>query len=99
MKNKTEAKHTPTPWKIGELKTSIEGNCDLGRIRILDAEFVVRAANSHDALLDAAKEALCWLDPDCKWDGVQTTEDSSEEEKIIVELYAAIAQAEGKVQS
>jgi hypothetical protein len=62
--------------------------------QINNAEFIVRAVNSHEALLNAAKEALCWIDPDCKYDGIKITEDSSEREKMIIELQDAIAQAE-----
>jgi len=72
--------HTPTPWKMETVKTSVgvchkigplgsstkihhaclyddsysDKSCDL--VLLSDAAFIVRAVNSHDALLAACKE-------------------------------------------
>jgi len=63
-----EAKHTPTPWYISREEngiTTIRGDKANGRLFAVadtlkreDAEFIVRAVNSHEALLEAAKEAI-----------------------------------------
>jgi len=57
---------------------------------------LIRAIRNHDALLEATTEALCWLDPDCKSDGIKETEDMSDREKMLLSLYKIITQAEGK---
>lgn len=57
---------------------------------------IERAVNSHGALLEAVTEALCWLDPDCKLDGVKRTDYTSDRENMVIDLYRVIAQAEGK---
>lgn len=46
-------------------------------------------------LLEIAKEALCWLDPDCKLDGETENDDNSDRENMIIGLYEAITKAEG----
>ena len=63
-----EAKHTPTPWNVAAYNGSFEivtdswdvasGSIgDRGPIRNAeDAAFIVRACNSHDALVEALKE-------------------------------------------
>lgn len=61
-----------------------------------DAAFIVRAVNSYNDLLIIAKEALCELDPDCKYDGERWERGMSDREGLIIGLYEAIAKAEGK---
>lgn len=62
-----ESKHNPTPWHISEegfiMATdiqSIHSVIDDVAISKEDAAFIVRAVNSHEALLEVAKDALCY---------------------------------------
>lgn len=103
-----KAAHTPTPWKSRinisdrciELETdkthvaSVHGNSQ-SEIEA-NAAFIVRAVNSYNDLLIIAKEALCELDPDCKYDGERWERGMSDREGLIIGLYEAIAKAEGK---
>lgn len=86
--------HTPTPWKVEGpfLERSIFGEKDLvtrlvgfDKIQSANAAFIVRAVNSHDALIKALKDALevigSW-GPDGSPEWAQSAE-------------AVIAQAEG----
>lgn len=61
-----------------------------------NAAFIVRAVNSHNDLLVIAKDALCELDPDCKYDGVKWLDGMDDRESLIIGLYEAIAKGEGK---
>lgn len=72
----SDTKHTPGPWQVSHIRSVVgtiiwrnDGNEDnTGHARICrnvtnpaDAEFIVRACNSHDQLvaaLQAAREAL-----------------------------------------
>ena len=62
---KTEVKHSPTPW---ELKTNSAGKTTIGPVKFNgfiapyiieggDAAFIVRACNSHEALVALVKDA------------------------------------------
>lgn len=62
-------------------------------VRKTNAAFIVRAVNCHDEFLTAIKEALCWLDPDCKLDGENKTEDKSDRENMIIALYEVLEKA------
>lgn len=80
----------------------------------MDAAFIVRAVNgfeereaelkrlrdSHEQLLELAKDALCELDPDCNYDGSNYKGEPSEKAnprvQLILALYDAIAKADGK---
>ena len=58
-------KHTPGPWKV---KLNLEDGFNIARIWELpnsqaNAEFIVRACNSHDDLLEACKYAFKNLKP------------------------------------
>jgi hypothetical protein len=63
-----EAKHTPTPWKLDQDDRFVngpKGQAIFGALgdgsdetHTANAEFIVRAVNSHEALLEAAKEML-----------------------------------------
>lgn len=71
MKSKTQ--HAPTPWHIDETAYDTSNVVDIGSaknmhvafadggIDIKDAEFIVRAVNSHKALLESLKvlRAVC----------------------------------------
>lgn len=95
--------HTPTPW---EQKSQSNGQAQIygenGKTIAItyyndeDAALIVRAVNSHEALLEAAKEALCTLDPDCVFDGEKVSSSSSDRSKMIIALYEAINQAEAR---
>lgn len=63
-------------------------------------QYIERAVSCHETLLEATKEALCWLDPDCKLDGVryQGEDMHNDREKMVIGLYEAIAKAQGDQQ-
>jgi len=87
------SQHTPTPWtatKFGDTKaTSLYadgGTVSLGNIKSKDdAEFIVSAVNSHEALLEAAKLMKGILKENRNF-----TPDEFKQ------VQSAIAQAEGK---
>jgi len=96
---KTKTQHTPTPWKVGfKNPQTIESEtgkdiaaCGAYRLSLKEAEanadFIVRAVNSHEALLEAAKQALKFINE--KANGVYV--DASQHL-----LEKAIQQTEGK---
>lgn len=102
---------TPTPWKV-EGRALFPENPLYGKIAdvyeyvsgeenaVANANFIVRAVNSHEALLEAAKDALCELDPDCKYDGSNYNGEPSDKGnsriQTILALYRIIEQADGK---
>lgn len=57
--------HTPTPWTIGRISTPGESLVQLGvpiafdsrsiQLSTPDAEFIVRACNAHDAVVEALR--------------------------------------------
>lgn len=89
MKN-NQPKHTPTPWDYsGEFIKTFDNKTIIAEVQTgddicHDSEFIVRAVNSHDMLLDAAKRALRELE--------QRKEGADER----YALRNAIALAEGK---
>lgn len=99
MTNQTkEVSHTPTPWHInGEaIESDHKWVASAGSNGINDededmvnAAFIVRAVNSHEALLQAAKAIQAWFDNEA---------DAGRETPTLldVNLSKAIAQAEGK---
>lgn len=103
MKPSPTQTHTPGPWKVEVVEElSIYGpeGCPLAQLQghhrtRANAHFIVTAVNSHEELLEATKEALCWLDPDCKLDGVsyQGEDMHSDRDKMIIGLYEAIRRA------
>lgn len=52
------AKHTPTPWKSGYMEMILDQNDKrvASVFNLADAAFIVRAVNSHEAMLEALKE-------------------------------------------
>ena len=86
--------HAPTPWKLGgasgRMITTPEGYVGDGFIADVDtranAEFIVRAVNAHEALLEAVKLALQFI---------QFCKDTDIESSLEIRLKQAIAQAEG----
>lgn len=76
MKPQTEVKHTPTPWKVthqiatdgtndivadGKFIAHLGGNLNGDSEHEANAEFIVLAVNSHEALLKALKSALTMI--------------------------------------
>ena len=65
-----EIQHTPTPWKLGQYSNDIQAMNDEDRSFTIahshlsgpfvraNMEFIVRAVNSHEALLKAAKKVI-----------------------------------------
>lgn len=68
MNTKTQ-QHTPTPWKLNTTETSIVGS-DGNYVNLQEQlPLIVRAVNSHEALLGAAKLVS---------DGINTAVDNDE---------------------
>lgn len=65
MKTKEEVKHTPTPWSFVDTNMQTNNGLEVHRwfsaqglplpLTNANAAFIVRAVNSHEALLDALK--------------------------------------------
>ena len=63
---KAQEKHTSTPWRIGDAGTGIFGpkrdapspEIVATRIKRANVEFIVKACNNHEKLLNAIKNAL-----------------------------------------
>ena len=56
-----KTKHTPTPWIINPQHTGgifASFGERIGECGQANAEFIVKAVNSHDALVEALKEAV-----------------------------------------
>jgi hypothetical protein len=95
---KTKTHHTPTPWRynpsqgldreiirhFGEVVGKIE--------KREDAEFIVRAVNSHEALLEAAKEFM--IDSECYC--LDAQESLGRNPCAYCRMKVVIAQVEGK---
>ena len=96
MTNKTEVKHTPTPWRIyrDSMPAVVSGSDADDTFRYVaqdmteaDAEFIVRAANAHVSLLDVC-EALHNIRHELL--------DSPQVALVLAALDAALAKARGK---
>lgn len=91
---KTSAKHTPTPWEVKGNLNKIENAkgltvCDLRSNTVdadADAEFIVRAVNSHEELLAVVRNLVTCMDAEP--DGFHVA--------FIAQAKKAIAKAEGK---
>ncbi len=97
-----ESKHTPTPWHVGIKQAGIivydEKGWAICDCKVFHGEesgepkenaaFIVKAVNSHEALLRAAKHALQFLDE-------QSKENPSYAQTSKGWLREAIQQAEG----
>lgn len=107
--NFNKPQHTPTPWHLHDTENATicgpdhlslalcEARSRKGSENDANAAFIVRAVNSHEALLDVVKEALCHLDPNCEYDGANANgKEVSEYAKLVIAMYEAIAKAEGK---
>lgn len=99
MKTQMETKQISTSFSERQIMTLGEDLKNAG----YDHQFrlaVLRAVNSHEVLLDVAKDALCELDPDCNYDGSNYNGEPSDKGnsriQTILALYEAIEQAEGK---
>ena len=63
-----DTQHTPVPWSIGKRRWITSGDVDIARIHsvskigegeaVANAEFIVRACNSHDALLEVLETLM-----------------------------------------
>lgn len=59
--SETKHSHSPTPWSIGGVYGTYVVDADrkiICEISIADTKFIVRAVNSHEALVAACEEAL-----------------------------------------
>ena len=113
MKNNKEVTaHTPTPWRLGHYQNGgrtlvrddgkkVENILTIdSSVKEHNAEFIVRAVNSHAALLEAAKRAFRELNEIRARDGVPRTFDGLKSSvdpeyfsSVVDGLQAAIAQA------
>lgn len=92
------SEHTPTPWDFegGEDCCRIVSYIDPKREQIAvrlneaDAELIVRAVNSHGALLEAVKQAADYIN------NISNIDPDDEDEEIKAVLNKAIAHAEGR---
>jgi hypothetical protein len=83
--------HAPLPWKTSEDVMGIVAPCgevDEKDIWSSDAKFIVRAVNSHDALVEALENLLAWTEHICSNRGFDSPE--------VVEARAALAKARGE---
>lgn len=107
----TKTKHGPLPWrletswdgftivdKIGEIDGIIgqAGNYDVPCIQKDNAEFIVKACNSHYDLLEVCKLVKDWFEPMFEHAVRSTFLEHSEEFEILEKARAAITKAEGK---
>ncbi len=106
MKTQNEVKHTPTPWArtaygvFAETRKVADCQPDDGRgtyrieseeEAVADADFIVRAVNSHDALITALRDMLAL--------GLDVEEAKVTMKEIVHrrnKAFDAIKQAEGK---
>lgn len=107
MKTQEKAQHTPTPWHLEQTAVykAIRGKDGehIGFLSIQepqkekgDAEFIVRAVNSHEALLQFAKEhhEVC---SDCEGTGkIYNNADPTSGQWVYCPYYKAIEQAEAR---
>ena len=84
------AKHTPTPWFVKGDQVIGNGDvvADCFQLPQDNAEFIVSAVNSHEALLEAAKAYK-----EKYFDRAENQDELTDEAKAIIK---AIAQAEVK---
>ena len=94
----SNAKHTPIPWRIERQSNGLYAVCaDLAKrhggstpfslatdIRVANAEFIVRACNSHADLLEACKDLVI------------AAEETGYAGLALARAKAAIAKAEGR---
>jgi hypothetical protein len=94
-------KHTPLPWRQGQVGVAIEIEGARGEtvgvtLEAVDAALIVRAVNAHAGLLEAlerlAKVDLLWA-----WDGSLTIEENCERarKQIASVANAALAKVRG----
>mgnify|MGYP001567960956 CR=1 FL=1 len=97
----TKQAHASTPWVWGSHESvshyfiyregQMPGEDGIAVVKDLsDVEFIVRACNSHDALVEAASGALMWMENNLMASDVSGLEDRKS-------LRAALALAQGKV--
>ena len=102
-----KAKHTPTPWASHESHIYGPDGAILAQVYnpgskpddyplVENRDFIVRAVNAYDALVEALNEAREYFDgradADCDQDGFIP----NEEMKILAEIDAALKLAEGE---
>lgn len=99
-------KHTPTPWKTEKNKDAYAGGTGIlprkhsgHYVGVMfrsnpneanDAEFIVRACNAHEELLEATKNAVVFLEAS------MVTKPTDDVSMALSHLRAAIAKAEGQ---
>jgi hypothetical protein len=96
--------HTPGPWSIGKRRWITSGDLDIARIHsvskigeaeaVANAEFIIRACNSHDALLEALEATAEYIRDDGRLDNIHEVF-SSEDLALLITAEEAIAKAKG----
>lgn len=109
MKTQTQ-QHTPTPWKVMHNEIGLEWNIEAGNelIAVLvpknqrnldNAAFIVRAVNSHEALLAALKRYMSFngrYGEFGNYEEMDSTDIAVNLSILRKQANEAIAQAEGK---
>ena len=93
----SDTQHTLVPWSIGKRRWITSGDLDIARIHsvskigeneaVANAEFIVRACNSHDALVDTLQSVRWFLMGKARRDPA--------ERKIISQVVDALDKAKG----
>ena len=93
----SDTHHTLVPWSIGKRRWITSGDLDIARIHsvskigeaeaVANAEFIVRACNSHDALVDTLQSVRWFLMGKARRDPA--------ERKIISQVVDALDKAKG----
>ena len=98
--------HTPVPWSIGKRRWITSGDVDIARIHsvskigeneaVANAEFIVRACNSHDALLEALELYDSFSKANDDWrQMVRNLLNSDDTPEVVIKAREAIAKAKG----
>lgn len=101
-----EAKHVPTPWECreengyygidtGNPKEQIANTSFDGSLDKANAEFIVRAVNSHDALLEELKEQKTYMEQQVFVPGFSHDSRAPLAQKRYLKLCNTIYEAEG----
>lgn len=89
---KTKTQHTPTPDALDVLEYASCQSCGSKMIAYKVRATIVRAVNSHEALIEAAKDLLAEID---EYE-IPQVDESGDKFPLVDQLRAAIEQATGR---